>query len=303
MGERGDAIAPAQRRRPSPRLAPAWRAVRRVVTSAWEDRVLGLSAEAAFWALLSLPPLLLAVLGTVGYLRGVFGSDLLVRVRQQILAAAAELLAPEAVQHVVEPVVDEVLSGGHGGVATVGFVLSLWAGSTAMSDYVNTITIAYGQRGLRSAVRSRLLAFGLYLAALVISIIVVPLLVVGPGRLVATMPGSRLRSAVTVLVGYGYWPVVVLLCLGAVTALYHFALPVRPPWRLTLPGAVVAIGIWLAGSYLLRLYLRLAFAQSVAYAGIGSTIAALLFLYITALAILLGAELNAELVPHHGEDG
>lgn len=59
----------------------------------------------------------------------------------------------------------------------------------------------------------------------------------------------------------------------------------------------MAIAIWLIGRYLLRLYLRLAFTHSVAYAGIARTIAALLFLYVTALAILLGAELNATLAP------
>lgn len=280
------------------RLAPAWRVVRRTAASAWEDRVLGLSAEAAFWALLSLPPLLLAVLGTVGYLGVVFGPDLLTQVHRQILAAAGEVLAPQAVQHVVEPVVSEVLSGGHGGLVTVGLVLSLWAGSTAMSDYVNTITIAYGQRGLRSAIRSRLVAFVLYLAGLVIAVVLLPLLVVGPNWIIAATPGGRIRQLAAAVVTYGYWPTLVLLCLAALVALYHFALPVRPPWSATLPGAIVAIGIWLVGSYLLRLYLRLAFNHSITYAGIGSTIAALLFLYVTALAILLGAELNAELAAH-----
>lgn len=295
-------IVPTRLRRSTSRLAPAWRLVRRAAARAWDDRVLGLSAEAAFWALLSLPPLLLAVLGTVGYLGNALGPDLLTRIHRQIRSAAGEVLAPQAVEHVVEPVVGEVLSGGHGGLATVGFVLSLWAGSTAMSDYVNTITIAYGQRGLRSAVRSRLLAFALHLAGLVLAVVVVPLLVVGPSWIVAAAPDGHVHSVAATVVAYGYWPTVILLCLVALAALYHFALPVRPPWRGTVPGAVVAIGIWLAGSYLLRLYLRLAFAHSVTYAGIGSTIAALLFLYVTALAILLGAELNAQLTPSHVPD-
>lgn len=195
----GEAITRTRLRGPLRRLTPAWRLARRAAASAWDDRVLGLSAEAAFWALLSMPPLLLALLGTVGYLGNMFGPNLLGRVHRQILAASGEVLAPRAVAHVVEPVVSEVLSGGHGGLATIGFVLSLWAGSTAMSDYVNTITIAYGQRGLRSAVRSRLLAFALYLAGLVIAIVVVPLLVVGPSWLVAVAPEGGIRATAGVV--------------------------------------------------------------------------------------------------------
>src|SRR6201999_1473318 len=96
-----------------------------------------------------------------------FGSHVVVQVEQKILRAAGHFLAPTAVNNVLKPVLTDVLQHGRVGILSISFVLALWTGSTAMNTYVNTITIAYGMRHIRSAVRARLVAFGLYLGALV----------------------------------------------------------------------------------------------------------------------------------------
>lgn len=77
--------------------------LKRTLTKAWKDRILGLSAEAAFWQLLSLPPLLLALLGSLGYLPSLVGPDALGQVETRAVDLFSGLLTPEVVSSTVEP--------------------------------------------------------------------------------------------------------------------------------------------------------------------------------------------------------
>jgi membrane protein len=172
--------------------------------------------------------------------------------------------------------------------------VSLWTGSSAMTTYVNTITIAYGLRSQRSAVRSRLLALRLYLAFVVVGVVLIPLLVLGPSALQDLFP-DRYHHLVHAIVWVGYWPVVALISLALLASLYHLSVPVRTPWRRAFPGALLALVFWLVGSTLLRLWLEWAFRSTATYGPLSAPVAVLVFLYLTALAILLGAELNAEI--------
>lgn len=291
--------APRRRRRTAlrrPSIHPLTLAAR-TASKAWGDRVLGLSAEAGFWQLLSLPPLLLAVLGTIGYFGGMIGQDSLDSIENSLLRGAGDVLTPSVVDDVVRPTVDEILRHGRPDVISIGFVLSLWTGSAAMATYVNTITIAYGQRDRRSAVRSRLLALRLYLAEVFIGVVLLPGMVLGPDLLQRILGGKQ-HHLVHTLVASLFWPVTIALSLLILTSLYHLALPDRLPWRRALPGAVLALVLWVFGSYLLRVYLEVVFGNEHAYGSLGAPVAVLLFFYITALAVLLGAEMNATLDLH-----
>ena len=92
-----------------------------------------------------------------------------------------------------------------------------------------------------------------------------------------------------------YWPLVALLSVSLIAGLYKAALPVRVRWRRCLPGAFVAMGLWLLGSLAVRAYMQSSFRSKSAYGTLGAPIAALLFFYVTALAVLLGAELNSSI--------
>jgi membrane protein len=85
------------------------------------------------------------------------------------------------------------------------------------------------------------------------------------------------------------------MALALIASLYHQAIPVKTPWRRALPGAVVAMLVWFAGSIVLRTWLVFAFRKTATYGPLSAPVAVLLFLYLTALAILFGAELNAEI--------
>jgi membrane protein len=256
------------------------------------DRIFGMSAEAGFWGLISLPSLLLAVFGAIGYLGGVIGASDVERIRVDVLRVAGTVLSSATVSSDVAPIVDQILKRGHAGLLSISFVISLWSGSSAMAAYVNTITVAYGMRGVRSAVRSRIIALELYLGAVVAGAVLLPAGILGPDAMVDLSGGSATRVGARV-VSAAYWPGLLVLAVVSVTTLYRLSLPERVRWARQLPGGVLAVGIWLAGSLLLRTYLAEKVHADTFYGALAAPLAALLFFYITALAVLLGAELNA----------
>lgn len=265
---------------------------RRTITKAWNDRILGLSAEAAFWQLLSLPSLFLALLATLGYFSDLAGADTINRIQVDLLNGFSRTFSAEVVDQLLAPLVHQVLSEGRGDIVSVSFVLALWAGSSATATFVNTITIAYDMRDQRGAVRSRLLALGIYLGSIVIGVVALPALVLGPTLLVKLFPVNA-RHTADGIVHDAYWPVVIVLLLIGLTSLYHLAPPRRLPWRRGVPGAVLALAIFLLGSAGLREYIAFIVAHNHAYGALAAPIAALLFFYLLAFGVLLGAEFNA----------
>jgi membrane protein len=262
---------------------------RRTIRKAWDDRILGLSAEAGFWQLLSLPPLLLAVLGTIGFFGHYLGANTSQRIQNYLTDVSSHVLAPSVINNIERPIVAGILNNGRADVVSIGFIISLWSGSSAMATYVNTITIAYDMRFQRTAWRSRALAFGMYLLAVAYLVVMLPLLVVGPGVITAHVP------ALTGVVNAAYWPGVAIIGLVGVATLYHLAVPVRTKFWRDLPGAAAALLLWVGTSIGLRLYLGAFFSTQSVYGQLGAVVAILLFLYFTAISILLGAELNAEI--------
>ena len=287
-----ESTTPRARRRG--RVATVRSLVGSTLARAWRDRVLGLAAEAGFWQLLSLPSLLLAVLGLIGYFSGTLGHHNVQELEDSIVRGLKHVIVPSAVDTTVRPALARILNNGRADVVSIGFVLSFWTGSSAMATFVNTITIAYGLRHHRGAVRSRIVALELYFGFVLVGVVLLPLLVLGPTLIPKLFP-DHVRHAVHVVVDIGYWPSVVLISLALLTSLYNFAIPVRTRWRRAIPGAVVGLTLWLGGSVLLRLWLTWAFQSTSTYGPFSAPVAVLLFMYLTALAILLGAELNAEI--------
>lgn len=264
----------------------------RAAAQAWRDRVLGLSAEAAFWQLLSLPSLFLALIATLGYVSRWFGAGTVGRTERSLESTLSRAFSQQVVDQVVSPMLHEVLFKGRVDIISLGFVLAIWAGSSATATFVNTITIAYGMRDLRGPVRSRLLALWLFLGSVLLGVIVLPLLVLGPDLLTRSFP-ERLRPTVSSLISGLYYPVVVVLLLIGLTTLYHLAPPRKLPWHRGLPGAIIAMIIFLAGAAGLRSYIHFILDQNHAYGTLAAPIAALLFFFVLALGVLYGAEFNA----------
>ncbi|GAA1770071.1 hypothetical protein GCM10009834_30150 [Streptomonospora arabica] len=283
----GDRVASWRERRPV--LGALLLLVGRTVRALSRARVVGLAAESAFFSLLSLPALLLGLVGTLGHLRPVLGHATVLEIRAWMLDLAATALTSGTVDSLVAPLVDEFLRGAQGGLLSVTFLVSLWSGSRAMNVFIDAITIAYGLDELRGYLRQRVLALLAYLGGLLFALVVLPVLVAGPDLVHLLLPAT---------VGYLhllYWPLVCALSTLAVAMLYVLSTPVRTPlWRY-LPGALVAMAVLLAGSALLRIYLDASFGQVTIYGSLAAPIAILVWLWLMALAVLIGSALNAEI--------
>jgi membrane protein len=264
------------------------------LAKAWQDRILGLSAEAAFWQILSIPPLLIGLLGTLGYLGDVIGDEAVRQIEDQLLTASAQVLTPDVVNSLVAPTLNEILAGGRLDVVSLGFLLSLWAGSSATATFMNTIVIAYDQRDVRGPVRTRLKALWLFIVGMAMAGLTLPLLVLGRGVLVSLLPDDWQATA-GVLVDAVYWPVVIIGLLLALTSFYHVVLPHRMPWRRHLPGTVLALAFFLVAALLLRAYVSDILTTALPYGALATPIGALLFCFFFGMAVLLGAELNASI--------
>ncbi|BFV59947.1 YihY/virulence factor BrkB family protein [Kitasatospora sp. CMC57] len=264
-----------------------WSLLKDTTNTCVEYRVTGLAAEAAFFTLLSIPPLLLCLAGTLGYLDDILGAGTIERLEQDIVTAAGAVLSPSSVNETVQPLLNGVFNGGRPDLISIGFVLSLWSGSRALYIFIDTITVMYGLDGKRGLVKTRLMSLGLYLGALVIGSLVLPLLLTGPGLVLNALPEwSGLIDAL-------YWPVAIGLLIVFLTTLYHVAVPVSTPWREDIPGALVALVVLVFCSVLLRLYLVSSVEGPSVYGSLAAPVAVLLWIGVVALAVLIGAAMNA----------
>ncbi len=266
-----------------------WRLIVSTVGTCMRNRVTGLAAEAAFFAVLSLPPLIFALAGSIGYIFAQFSDSQINEVRDTILSLSGQALTPQTVNSIIKPTLNQVLNGGgRYDVISIGFVLALWSGSRALNVFVDTITIMYGLGGQRGIIRTRALSFLLYVLGMITGVVTIPLVLAGPTLIAKWLP-ERLD-----VLNQLYWPTVLLLGILFLATLYHVSVPVRTAWRYNLPGAVFTMFCWVFGSALLRVILvGTAKGSTSIYGPLAAPIAVLLWLYLLSIAVLIGAALNA----------
>lgn len=275
-----------------------WRRVAgRALGKAWGDSLFGLSSQAAFWCALSTPPILLALLGLVGLIAPLFGPDTISIIQEQVDRFLHGLFNPEVATNLVGNTVETILSRGRTDVVSVGLVISLWAGSSAMSAFVEAITVAYRQHEFRHPVVERFFALALYLIALIFGILLLPLIAIGPELLTRLFP-QEWRDNVATIIQISYYPGTVLLLLLLLTTLYKVAPKVKHPWVRGIPGALLAAVMFLLFSLGLRLYLAYVYSHGLTYGALATPITFLLFYYFAAMAIILGAQFNNALLEY-----
>lgn len=250
-------------------------------------RVTGLASEAAFFMLLSLPPLVLALFGGVGYVGQLAGRQTVAEVTSAIRVYASQFLTQESITQVLLPTVHDVFAGGRFELVSLGFVLALWSGSRALNVFVDTIAIMYGQSGLRGIVRTRALSFSLYLTALLVGVIILPLVLIGPTVIDEWLP-DRIH-----FLSLLYWPFVVVGAMAALTTLFHIATPQRSRWWRDVPGSVLTLVIWVLASFVVRGVVAASIGGTSIYGPLSAPIVILIWLYALAIAVLIGAALNA----------
>jgi membrane protein len=283
-----DSVGEQPRRPVAARLGLVlWRLTKETTANCFRYRVTGLAAEAGFFALLSLPPLLLGLVGAIGYLGQWLGEDVVEEVRERILDGARDVLTSDVVTDVIEKTLNDVFDDGRFDLISIGFVIALWSGSRALNVFIDTCSIMYGLGGVRGIIKTRALSFSLYIVALVVGIIVIPLVLAGP-----TLLGRLLPEQVDFLNSL-YWPVAIVLSLLSLTSLYHVSVPVRTPFYRDLPGAVLTLAIWFLGSFAVRWIISISVGGTSIYGPLATPIVLLIWLYVISIAVLIGAALNA----------
>lgn len=265
-----------------------WRLTLRTISKSWDDSIFSESAQAGFWSALSLPPLLLGILGSLAYVAPLFGPDTMMSIEKSIISAIRSFFSPSVVNEIIEPTIRDVTANARGEVVSVGFLISMWAGSSAISAYVDAVVEAHDQTPLRHPVRQRLFALFLYVVMLVFVVCAAPVLVVGPRKVSEHIPDSLEN-----VLRYGYYPALILGLLVGVVILYRVALPEPLPTHRLIFGAVLATAVFLIATLGLRVYLRWITSTGYTYGALATPIAFLLFAFFGGFAVMLGAELNA----------
>ncbi len=268
----------------------------RTLSKAWSDSLFGMSSQAAFWCALSTAPLLLALLGMIGFIvPHYFPAGTIDQVRDQILIFLNAIFNEEVANNLVGNTVETILNNGQADLISVGLLISLWAGSSAMSAFVESITIAYNQHEVRHPVAERFFALGLYLIALLAGIIMLPLLAIGPEYLPRLFPLSW-QPRVADIVNLVYYPALGLGLLLMLTILYKVAPKHKHPWYRGVPGAILAAAVFIVASFGLRLYLAYVYSHGLTYGALATPITFLLFYYFVSMAIIIGAQFNNALL-------
>lgn len=262
---------------------------------AYSTRLPGLAAEASYWGLFALPWLILGLTAGMLQVESWLGVDAIQAFRDQVLDVASRVLTQESMDELLTPLLDDVLARGSTTLGIIGVGVAIWAGSRVIDTLVDATTIIYQREGLRSYVVTRLVGVGVYVAGLVGLIVIIPVLVAGPTWLVRVMPGVEGWVTRTVLV---LAQVIVVLVL--VVSLYHWSVPHRTPWAADIPGGLLAMALWVVLSSLLRVYFRWVFRDGSVYGVIAAPIAIMLWVYMTNLALLLGAAFNSALAVRRG---
>ena len=177
---KGALLAAIRRVRAVRTIDRLWRLTRETVKICMRYRVTGLASEAGFFALLSLPPLILGLFGGVGYVGRAVGRDNVQALQEKITDLASKVLTSSTVASAITPTLNDVFKNGRADLISIGFLLSLWSGSRVLNVFVDTISIMYGQSGVRGIVRTRVLSFSLYVASLVVGVVIFPLVILGP---------------------------------------------------------------------------------------------------------------------------
>ena len=293
---RAEATAQEARRTPA-RNPIRWffRLVREVINKADRDRMLGLAAETAFFAVLTLFPALLVVAAVLGQLSTIIGTANAIRVEQAVLSFLDDLLTDSA-SGAIDTVRDLFSTGSN--ALTIATVLALASLSTAFSTLINTVNIAYDVPETRGWWRRRLLGLLLGFGSVLTGAVAVTLLVIGPlfGRAEEVIGRIGLGPEYDFLWFYVRWPVAFGALVLWATTMDHLMPNRRTRWRYDLPGGLLTALLWLAASYGLNLYLGLVVTSSSVFGALGGGLILMTWFYLLCVALLAGAELNAILL-------
>ncbi|HZD01998.1 MAG TPA: YihY/virulence factor BrkB family protein [Actinomycetes bacterium] len=267
--------------------------MRELISECVEDRVSGLAAEVAFFGVLSVFPGLLVLAAALGSLEAVVGNGFARQAEDVVLGFLNRILTDQAAEAI--QAIRELFARPRGGLVTFASLLGLYGLSRGFVAVIRALDLAYDLEERRSLVHQRLTALLLALSALLMGAVLLAVIVVGP-----LLGGGR---ALSEAVGFGAWfttawnwlrwPFAFALLGVWAVVLYRVAPYRQSRWLEGLPGAVLAALLWLGVSAGFSLYLRVAASANLVLGVLGGALILLVWLYLLALALLVGGELNA----------
>jgi membrane protein len=261
--------------------------IKRTVREAVADDILDLAAQQAYYFFFALFPALLFVIAVASF----FPLQTLVSDVVTMLSR----FAPQAVIEIITTAMTSLSTENSGGILTFGFFLTIWSSSGAMVSIITTFNAAYDVTETRPWWKMRLVAIGLTMALAIFIVVSMFLVIAGPT--VAEHLALRLHLGPAFKWAWWVlqWPIVFALVATAIAIVYYYAPDVEQDWVWITPGSVLATLLWLAVSLALKLYYQLVPNANATYGAIGGIMVLMLWFYCSGLALLLGAELNAEI--------
>ena len=261
--------------------------VKRTAKETSADDCLGLAAQLAYYFFLALFPAVLFVLALASFFPLTNLTDDVVRTLRPV--------APGEIVTFLEEQLRRISNADSGGILTIGIVGAIWSSSAALVAIVSSLNRAYDIEETRPWWKVRLTAVGLTVVLAVLVLISFTLVVAGPT--------ITEHFASSLQIGHVFewswkilqWPVAFFLVSLAVGLVYYFAPDAEQDWVWITPGAAVGTLLWMVSSLAFRYYVTNFADYNATYGAVGGVIALLLWFYISGLALLVGAELNAEI--------
>lgn len=251
-----------------------------------EDNVLALAAQLAYYALLALVPALIFLVSLVGLFP--------VRVLDGMIDTL-RTVAPSEITALVREQIGSISKGEPTGLLTFGFAMALWSSSAAIVAATDALNRAYDIEEGRPWWKVRLTAIVVTIALAVFIILAFALVLAGP----TAAEWLAARAGFGAVFEWSWkillWPLVILLVSTAIGLVFYFGPDAEQDWEWITPGAVLATVLWLVASLAFKIYVANFGSYNETYGTLGGIIVLMLWFYVSGLAVLTGAEMNAEI--------
>ena len=248
-----------------------------------------LAAALAYYSFLAIPAVLLVAVGLFSLFASPDGITTLIDRLGTVVPSQATQLIEDSLRRMNEN------KSGSLVMVVVGFILALWTTTGAMTSFMRAVNRAYDRDESRGFVRQRLTAVQMVIAMGVAFLLVFGLLVLGPVMSGWIGDALDIEGVMGWLWWVAQWPILLVGLLAVfATVLYLGPNVDHPRWRFLTPGAVFAVVVWLIASGLFAVYTSMFDSYNKAWGSLAAVIVMLTWLWLTAIALLLGAEINSE---------
>lgn len=274
------------------RSVSAWRVTRLALAKFSEHDMATYAAALAYRVLFSLFPFVIFLTTLLGFLG-------LPRFFDWMREQAAYLLPPQAMEQ-INAVVAE-LESPEGGLMSVAIALALWSASAAVMGTMNALNVVFEVQERRAAWKRILVSIFYTFALALMLVIAAATMIAGPEFLTWLTRYVGLDSLFIAVWAWLRWPIAFFLLLLVVAIVYYASPNVKTPFRMITPGSTLAVTTWLAASVGFGFYVQNFASYNKTYGSMGAVIVLLLYFFISAAVMLLGAEVDAVLARERGK--